>query len=241
MNAMFPSLLAGLATALGCLLVLFARYPGQRTLALILGGAAGVMLAVVTLDLIPAALKAGTPLQAIKGMIIGAGILFLLDRFLTGQNISLPFHKNSAMRRLGYLMAIGIALHDLPEGMAIAGAYAAGGKLGPLLALSIALHNIPEGIATAAPLKMGGLRYRQILLINILVSLFTPLGTIFGLFIIHLSPHHLSFLLALAAGAMLYLIKDELLPAALSRHLFWCWFGVVLGFALLWLATIIAV
>ncbi|MFY9139474.1 MAG: ZIP family metal transporter [Thermacetogeniaceae bacterium] len=238
MNALFPSLLAGLATALGCLLVLFAKHPGQRTLAFILGGAAGVMLAVVILDLIPAALKTGSPLQATTGMITGAGILFLLDRFLTGKEISLSFHKG-AMRRLGYLMAIGIALHDLPEGMAIAGAYAAGGKLGPLLALSIALHNIPEGIATAAPLKLGGLRYRQILLINILVSLFTPLGAMFGLFIINLSPGHLSFLLALAAGAMLYLIKDELLPAALSRHLLWCWLGLILGFALLWLAIMI--
>ena len=117
MNALFPSLLAGLATALGCLLVLFAKYPGQRALAFILGGAAGVMLAVVTLDLIPAALKTGSPLQAVKGMITGAGILFLLDRFLTRQNITLSFHKDSAMRRLGYLMEIGIALHDLPEGM----------------------------------------------------------------------------------------------------------------------------
>jgi ZIP family zinc transporter len=240
MYALFPSLLAGLATALGCIIVLFAKHPGQRTLAVILGGAAGVMLAVVTLDLIPAALKTGTPLQAAAGIIIGAGTLWLIDSFLTMHRVTLSFHKNSAMRRLGYLMAIGIALHDLPEGMAIAGAYAADGRLGPLLALSIALHNIPEGIATAAPLKMGGLRHKQILLINILVSLFTPLGTMFGLFIVHLSPGYLSFLLALAAGAMLYLIKDELLPAAQSRHLLWCWTGVIFGFAFLWLALLIA-
>ncbi len=58
---------------------------------------------------------------------------------------------------MGYLIAIGIALHDLPEGIAIAVGYAAQENLGLIIALAIGLHNIPEGMATAAPLLMGGL------------------------------------------------------------------------------------
>ena len=140
------------------------------------------------------------------------------------------------MRQMGYMMAIGISLHDLPEGIAIAGAYAVGGGLGPLIALSIALHNIPEGIATAAPLLMGG----HILLTVSVVSLFTPLGTLIGIFLIQLSPGHLSFLLALAAGAMIYLIKDELLPSAQDQSMFWSWFGVAAGYFILWFALHLA-
>lgn len=236
MYALLPSLLAGMATAFGCLVVLTAGTPGRRALAVMLGGAAGVMLAVVLLDLLPAALQAGSPLEAGVGTLSGIGILWLLDRALASRPTVTPLNRITAYRRLGYLMATGIALHDLPEGVAIAGAYAAGGSLGPLLALSIALHNIPEGIATAAPLQMGGLRRRQVLIINIIVSLFTPLGTLLGLFLIHLSPRHLSLLLALAAGGMTYLIKDELLPAAQYQSPFFCWLGVLCGYFLLWFA-----
>mgnify|MGYP000939943789 CR=1 FL=1 len=240
MYALFPSLLAGLATALGCLIVLLTRPPGRRTLAVMLGGAAGVMLAVVILDLIPAALDTGTPLETIIGAATGIGTLWIIDRSFSNHSVTTPFHRITAMRKLGYLMAIGISLHDLPEGMAIAGAYAVGGKLGPLLAFSIALHNIPEGIATAAPLQMGGLRRLHILLIIIIVSLFTPLGTLIGLCLIHLSPQRLAFLLALAAGAMVYLIKDELLPAAQHQSMLWCWCGVIAGYLLLWFSQFIA-
>jgi ZIP family zinc transporter len=239
MHAILPSLLAGLATALGCLVVLLSGIPGRRSLAVMLGGAAGVMLAVVLLDLVPAALQTGTPLEAGLGILCGIGMLWLLDHTMNRRSGSTPFHKTIAYRRLGYLIATGIALHDLPEGIAIAGAYTVGEKLGALLALSIALHNIPEGIATAAPLLMGGLRRRHILGIILIVSLCTPLGTILGLFLLHLSPGHLSFLLALAAGAMIYLIKDELLPAAQQQSIFYCWFGVLCGYFLLWLACIL--
>ncbi|MDD2359639.1 MAG: hypothetical protein PHE66_04295, partial [Syntrophaceticus schinkii] len=67
-----------------------------------------------------------------------------------------------------------------------------------------------------------------------------PLGTLFGLFLIQVSPQHLSFLLALAAGAMIYLIKDELLPAAQLMSMLWCWCGVIAGYLLLWFSQFIA-
>jgi ZIP family zinc transporter len=240
MHALLPSFLAGLATALGSLVVLMWRRPGRRALAVLLGGAAGVMLAVVLLDLVPAALTLGTPLEAGTGFGAGLLLLWLLDQLLTRLSAGpSSCGKRTSYRRMGYLMATGIALHDLPEGIAIAGAYAAGGGLGPLLALSIALHNIPEGIATATPLQMGGVSGRRMLFVNIIVSVFTPLGTLLGLFLIRLSPEHLSFLLALAGGAMTYLLKDELIPAAQQQSKVWSWMGLAVGYALLWLAQAI--
>lgn len=239
MHALLTSLLAGLATVLGSIVVLIWKSRSRRTLAILLGGAAGVMLAVVLLDLIPAALDQGTPLEA--GIGFGAGVVLLwgLDKLMTrliGGNI---YSREASYKRMGYLMATGIAMHDLPEGIAIAGAYAAGGALGPLLALSIALHNIPEGIATATPLYMGGVRRRQVVLVNVIISVFTPLGTLLGLFLLRLSPEHLSFMLALAGGAMTYLLKDELIPAAQQQSPFWSWIGLAGGYVLLWIAQII--
>lgn len=235
MHALLPSLLAGFATALGSLIVLIGKNPSRRTLALMLGGAAGVMLAVVLLDLLPASLHTGSPLEAAIGFGTGLLLIWVLDIFMNC-NSSYAAQGLTLYRHLGYLIATGIALHDLPEGIAIAGAYAAGGTLGPLLAISIALHNIPEGIATAAPLKMGGLKPWQILAINLIISLFTPLGTILGLFILSLSPQHLALLLALAAGAMTYLIKDELIPAALHQSPVFSWLGLACGYLILWFA-----
>lgn len=239
MHALLPSFLAGLATALGSLVVLIWKRPGRRLLAVLLGGAAGVMLAVVLLDLIPAALNLGTPLETGLGFGAGVVVIWGLDQLLTMLTNGSSLSRNASYKRMGYLMAAGIAMHDLPEGIAIAGAYAAGGALGPLLALSIALHNIPEGIATATPLRMGGVRGRQVLLVNMIVSIFTPLGTLLGLFLIQLSPQHLAFLLALAGGAMTYLLKDELLPAAQQQSPVWSWVGMAGGYTLIWLAQFI--
>jgi ZIP family zinc transporter len=239
MHALLPSFLAGLATVLGSFVVMIWRRPGRRTLATLFGGAAGVMLAVVLLDLIPAALDQGTPLEAGIGFGFGALVIWGLDRLMTWFTRGNAYSREASYKRMGYLMATGIAMHDLPEGIAIAGAYAAGGALGPLLAISIALHNIPEGVATATPLHMGGVRGRRVLLVNAIVSIFTPLGTLLGLFLLRLSPDHISFMLALAGGAMTYLLKDELIPAAQQQSPFWSWVGLVCGYALLWIARII--
>lgn len=239
MHALLPSILAGLATTFGSLIVILGKHPGRRGLAVMLGGAAGVMLAVVLLDLIPAALQTGTPLETGIGFLAGVGLLWILDRLFTRSTVPSDRYGSRAYRRLGYLVATGISLHDLPEGIAIAGAYAAGGALGPLLALSIALHNIPEGIATAAPLQMGGLRRFRIFWISIGISLFTPLGTLLGLFLLGISPRHLSLLLALAAGAMTYLIKNELIPAAYQQSPLWCWCGLICGYLLLLYAQVL--
>ena len=120
---------------------------------------------------------------------------------------------------MGYLIAIGIALHDLPEGFAIAAGYAVPGQLGLAIALAIGLHNLPEGMAVAVPLNMAGVSKWSIMGITVLVSLFTPLGTLIGLFLISFSQDFIALLLAMAGGAMFYLVVDELLPAGRGHSL----------------------
>ncbi len=236
MEALLPSALAGLATTAGSLIAVLGRPPGRRTTGVLLGGAAGVMLAVVILDLLPAALQAGALLEAASGAAAGFFTLWLCDMLLSQIPTTCRRPEALSYRRIGFLLAIGIAIHDLPEGIAIAGAYAAGGGMGALLALSIAIHNIPEGLATSVPLELGGIRRKHILLLNAIIGLFTPLGALLGSLLIRISPQNLSLLLAFAAGAMFYIVKAELLPEACRHEPVWCWAGLFAGYLLIWLA-----
>lgn len=139
---------------------------------------------------------------------------------------------------MGCLVAIGIALHDLPEGMAIAVGYSATEKLGLLIALAIGLHNIPEGMAIAAPLRMGGMRKKSILFLNLFISIFTPLGGFLGYLLVNISRHFIALLLALAAGAMTYIVAVELIPQSFKRHPNYSRLGISLSFTFILLLTL---
>lgn len=215
-TVLLAALLAGLSTCLGAVLVLICGRPGRRSFSFFLGLAAGVMLAVVLLDLIPAALAYGGLTQALLGFTAGLLLMAALDLFFSPEN-RVYIHDYRYLK-MGYLIAAGIALHDLPEGLAIAAGFGEPAHLGPLLALAIALHNIPEGMATAAPLSARGLSPRHVLVLNGLVSLVTPFECWLGLLLIKASPAFLSSLLALAAGAMGYIVKGQLWPESRRLH-----------------------
>ncbi|OAT82947.1 ZIP family metal transporter [Desulfotomaculum copahuensis] len=208
------ALLAGLGTLAGAVLVLLCGRPGRRLFALFLGLAAGVMIAVVLVDLLPAAWRQGNPGQVLLGFSGGVLIMSALDMAGAVKADELR-HR---YLKIGYLIAAGIALHDLPEGLAIAAGFEGPARLGPLLVAAIALHNIPEGMATAAPLAAGGMRPAGVLAVNALVSLLTPLGCWLGLLFLHAGAASLSLLLAMAAGAMVYIIAVKLLPESHLLH-----------------------
>lgn len=225
------SIVAGLATCLGSLIVLLLGNPRERTLSVLFGLAAGIMMAVVVLDLIPSALEQGSFRQAAAGFSIGVIIMLILDLILSQIYFPKAQGRNKAyFLKMGYLVATGIALHDLPEGIAIAAGYTAQKNLGIVIALAIGLHNIPEGMATATPLKIAGIRPLNILLLNIFVSLFTPVGAFIGLLLVKTSPHQIALLLAVAAGAMTFIVKSELLPESRRRHPNYSTLGGIIGF-----------
>jgi zinc transporter, ZIP family len=238
-NILLYSLIAGLATTLGGGIVLLFGRPRPRTLAALLGAAAGIMFAVVVYDLLPSAADYGGLPAVVIGSVLGITLLFRLDLLFAarfrGQGGG---SKTVRFRKMGYLIATGIALHDLPEGIAIAAGYAATENLGLLIALAIGLHNIPEGMATAAPLVMAGEGNRRIVLINLLVSLFTPLGTLLGLLLVHISPGLIAVLLALAAGAMTYISLGELIPETRRMDPFAGGLGLAGGFLLILLLNL---
>jgi ZIP family zinc transporter len=224
------SMIAGLATTLGSLLVLLFGKPKERVLASLLAGAGGVMLAVVSVDLLPNAWKIGPPLQVGIGFVLGLLFMYLAEIRLNVSNNTLPLSRRQRLKRTGLLVATGIALHDLPEGMAIAVSQEAAPGLGFLIAFAITLHNLPEGMATTAPLKMAGIRWWKILLLNIGIAFFTPLGALVGLLALEGVQNSLAFFLALAAGAMSFLVFAELIPLSRERHPHYALLGGTIGF-----------
>ncbi|ACL22415.1 ZIP family zinc transporter [Desulfitobacterium sp. LBE] len=227
---LWVSTIAGLATTLGSLVVLMFGRPKEQVLAMLLAGAGGVMLAVVSLDLLPTAWQIGPLSQVILGFIIGLAFMKLADQKLNASPPSLPLPRRQRLKRIGLLVAAGIALHDLPEGMAIALGQEATEDLGVLIAMAITLHNLPEGMATTAPLKMAGIKSWKILLLNFGIAFFTPFGALIGLLAIDSVQNSLSFFLALAGGAMAFLVFAELWPLSRERHPRYALLGGVLGY-----------
>lgn len=233
-QVLLSSLLAGLATVLGGAMVLFFGRPSDRALAFWLGMASGVMLAVVALDLLPAALEHGTRSSTIIGFTLGMLLLaYVGNRMARRRRQSRRLDKRHSFIRMGILVALGIALHDLPEGLAIGAGFAATEELGTILALAIGLHNIPEGIGLSLPLLYGGWRPAQILGLCLLVALVTPLGTLLSLALLQLSPQAIAVSLAFAAGAMVFVVADELIPASHDSSRLLTSLGITLGFAII--------
>jgi len=228
------SFFAGAATCFGSGLVMLFGRPTEESLSVFLGLAVGIMSGVVVLDLIPSSYEYGSLLTTLTGLVLGTVVLYILDNALGFvMSMTATPHRYSYLLRTGLLIGIGIALHDLPEGIAIAAGHSAAERLGLIITLAIALHNIPEGMATTAPLWMGGMRRRRIGIIIILVSLVTPLGALLGVWLVHISKDLISVLLAFAGGAMIYIVTMELIPEAVRCSLLRSVVGAVLGFSVI--------
>ena len=146
------------------------------------------MGAVVLFDLLPSALVAGGFGITVVGSGCGMVLLALFNHLVLKRD-----DEDSSLAALGYLIMLGIAVHDLPEGTAIALGQEMKARTGMVIAMGIGIHNIPEGMAIAAPLLMAGISRIRILLQAVMVGLITPLGTVLGKVAAHYSPGCLPF------------------------------------------------
>lgn len=239
--AWFLSLLAGLGTSVGCLIVVMTGKLGKRSLNFSMGLASGVMLTVAFLSLIDKALdmKAGH-FTVVAGFIVGAVSIMVLDAKIPHIFSSKEYGPvNERLVKTGMLVALGITLHNLPEGLAVVAGYAYLPELGYLVAIAIALHNIPEGIAAAAPLYAAGMGTRRVFGITFLSGLMEPLGAVVGSFMLILPFQFvLPLLLSIAGGVMTYVTADELIPTAHAYgHKHEVAVGLVVGFTLMLILT----
>lgn len=204
-------------TMMGGLAVIIVKKIRDRLLSLLLGISAGIMVAISFLDLIPESIKEGTIYTAIFGILLGIGIIGLLDMKFPHRHFSLSKDgdtKHCPYMKTGILLSIGIALHNLPEGVAIGAGFMVSYQTGLLLSIMITIHNFPEGMAVGAAMCVGRVKAKKILLITALAGVPMGLGAFFGVALGGVSKWALSVSLGFAAGAMLYIVFDELIPDA---------------------------
>jgi len=209
-------MLAGVVgTGVGGMLSILVKKPTPRFTGTILAFAAGVMLSIIFLELIDEAIAITGHWAAITGLALGMGIFYVLDHYLPHHHtITAEDTPFGGYLKKGTLLALGIGMHNLPEGLAIGTGFVGSAELGISLAILIGLHNIPEGMAVAAPLKQGGFNYAKVVAITALAGVPMGLGALIGAAIGSISDYILGISLGFAAGAMLYIVCDELIPDA---------------------------
>lgn len=231
--ALSLSLLGGLSTSIGALFVVINPTPNLKMLGLLQGFAAGLMLSISFFDLAHNAINS---IGFLKGNIwFFAGVIFfaIVTNFIPEPELSpisdLKSRKNNGdggkdmlkkhRRQVlfsGIITAIGISLHNFPEGMAVFLGSMKGLRVGLNLAFAIALHNIPEGIAVALPVYFATQSKWKAFKLASLSGLAEPLGVIIVayLFPSSLSPEILEGLLGSVGGVMAFLTLHEMLPLA---------------------------
>lgn len=214
-RAMLLGLFAGvLGTASGGLFSFLLWKPRRRLLSLLLGLSAGIMLVIIFMELLSESVSIGGLWMGLIGLTSGILLLYCLDLYFPHQHFTVEEGQKSRLRQAGILLGIGIALHNVPEGLAIGSSYYADAGFGLDIAIIMALHNVPEGIAMATTMKMGGFRNLTIILATVVAGLPMAFGGAAGALVGSISPTFLSISLAFAAGAMLYIVCDELIPEA---------------------------
>jgi ZIP family zinc transporter len=225
------SLLAGLGTGLGGLIAVFQK-PGKRGFGLLMGIASGVMLTLSFMELVARAWVLSGYLVATAGFAVGALVMLAIDVWTP----HIRFGENEAdlannhLLRTGLLMALGISLHNMPEGVAVGAGYMHLPEFGVFVALAIALHNIPEGIATALPLCQGGVCRRNAFLVALFSGLVEPVGALLAVSVLRTFHSLIPASLAFAGGVMVFLTLDELVPTAREYgHQHYTAIGIIVG------------
>lgn len=177
--------------------------------------AASMMLGISFFQLIPESLKITPPYLVIISFLSGILIFRIVDRALPHINPELLKKEKTSVERSVTMLVIGMALHNIPEGLAIGTGYALTPALGIMIALGIATQDVPENVATIVPLYGLTKKRMKSFIITTATILFEVIGFIFGYYILKgITQSLLGIFLALAAGFMTYISVEELIPAA---------------------------
>ena len=229
MNPVFQALLATLftffITALGASLVFFVKKDNKTFMDGMLGFAAGIMIAASFFSLIMPSLEMANELDIIPwltisiGFISGGLLLFIGDKIYDIYDNKTKVDNKKSLKRCIMLM-LSITLHNIPEGMAIGVAFGSviyninGANLisAWILALGIGIQNFPEGTAVSMPLRREGLSKSKSFFYGQLSGLVEPISGIIGALLVMKIRILLPILLSFAAGAMIYVVVEELIP-----------------------------
>jgi ZIP family zinc transporter len=238
LNILFIILISGLAgilgTGVGALIGIYLGKKTDHTVSLSLIFSSGMMVGIAVFDLIPEANELGGAMVTATGVLLGVVSItffnYLLERKTNHSHILSDSHeceetdphlhlvhnnKNEGLLKSGFFLLFAVAIHNISAGMAIGASGTIDTSLAIMVAVLLTLHNIPEGMAMAMPLVAGGIKRFKTLLLIVLASATTMVGALIGVWIGGISPIITGASLAFAAGAMLYIIFDEIVPKSI--------------------------
>lgn len=255
LNPIVQALLATLftwgVTALGAALVFFFKTINRKALDAMLGFAAGVMIAASFWSLLAPAIEmsegTGLPswLPAVVGFLLGGAFLRGIDYVLPHLHLDKPIEEAEGIHttwRRSVLLVLAITLHNIPEGLAVGvafGAAACGLPSATLagaiaLAIGIGIQNFPEGAAVSVPLRREGLSRRKCFWYGQLSGAVEPIAGVLGAAAVLLMRPILPYALAFAAGAMIFVVIEELIPESQAeKNTDIATLGAMLGFAVM--------
>jgi len=251
MQALLATLFTWLVTALGAGIVFFFNDVDRRLLDSMLGFAAGVMIAASFWSLLAPAIEIsenlGVPgwIPAVIGFLMGGIFLRFVDMVLPHLHPALANSEPEGIKtkwQRSVLLVLAVTLHNFPEGLAVGVAFGAAAVnissasiAGAVaLALGIGLQNFPEGAAVSIPLKREGLSSRKSFAYGQMSGVVEPIAGVMGAAGVYYMRPILPYALAFAAGAMIFVVGEELIPEANSEgnsHL--ATTGLMLGFAVM--------
>ncbi len=255
--AFLITLFAGLSTGVGSALAVFTKKTNTKFLSFALGLSAGVMIYVSFVELFPQAIELmseSMPEQAALYTTIaffaGIALIFIIDMLIPDADNPHELHKvedmqkslSSALKRMGIMTALAIAIHNFPEGIATFASAMVSPELAIPIAVAIAIHNIPEGIAVSIPIYYSTGSRKKAFWLSLSSGMAEPIGGLVGFLI--LSPFLNSFVLGLimagVAGIMVYISVDELLPGAekYGEH-HYSIYGFIVGMAVMAVSLLI--
>ena len=216
-------------TALGASLVIFFKKINKNVMDAMLGFAAGVMIAASFWSLLSPGiemaenLKLNSSLVAVLGFMLGGGLLFIGDKLFDKLNKKFRKNKNnsdSSNFKRSLMLIFSITLHNIPEGLAVGVAFGSlaygleGATLSSslMLALGIGLQNFPEGTAVSVPLRREGYSRGKSFFYGQLSGIVEPISAVLGALLVIKVQYLLPYFLCFAAGAMIYVVVQELIP-----------------------------
>lgn len=240
---------AGLATGIGSLIALFSKDLNRKFLAIALGFSAGVMIYVSFVEILVKAQsglvnvlgdKSGSWL-AVGAFFGGVALIAVIDKLIPEADNPHEIHhfdqnraKIASLHRTGIFVAMAIAIHNFPEGLATFMSALSDANLGITIAVAVALHNIPEGIAVAVPIYYATGDKKKAFVYSFLSGLAEPVGAFVGFVLLRPFFNEITFgiLFAAVAGIMVFISIDELVPSAeeYGEH-HYCIYGFIAGMA----------
>lgn len=216
---------AGLSTTFGSLIGLAVKNPSKNFMAFTLGFSAGVMILVSFVEMLPDSIETIGFIKAHVGFFLGMICYFLIDLLIPHDYIgqhdvksNKEIKPSSPLMRTGLLTALGIGIHNFPEGMATFVGAVEDIHVGFAIAIAIAIHNIPEGLAVSAPIYAATGSRKKAFFWSFISGVSEPVGAGIAALILmpFLNEAVLGWVLSSVAGIMVAISIDELVPVAKS-------------------------